>query len=111
MFRIVLSIILVVAFAGASAASVVHGVNHGSDHAGHHAEPTTKDVLAEAEMALAECCDTTSGMGSTPCFGDLVATSAMSPVTPAVSTTIGLFHAGSKFSNHARAAPTGPPKA
>ncbi len=110
MFRLVLSIVLVVAFVGASTASVMHGLNHGSDHAGRHAEMTENDPLANAEKALAGCCDTTSGMGSTPCFGDLAATSAISPVRPASGAIIGVQNADCDFANLTLAVPTGPPK-
>ncbi len=110
MFRLVLSIILVVAFAGASTASVMHGLNHGSDHAAHHAEMSESDPVADAEKALADCCDATSGMGSMPCFGDLAATSAISPVNPASMAAIGLMYADCNFSNLTLAVPTGPPK-
>lgn len=110
MFRIVLSIILVVAFAGASAASVMHGLNHGEDQAGHHAEMTENHPLADAEKALADCCDTTSGMGSTPCFVDLVVVSAIAPVNTASRTTNGFLCDDFDFSNLTPAVPTGPPK-
>ncbi|GIT93373.1 hypothetical protein JANAI62_37920 [Jannaschia pagri] len=111
MLRLVVSIILVVAFAGASTASVMHGLNHGSDHADHHAQMTENDLLADAEKALTDCCDTTSSMGSTPCFGDLVATSAISSVNPASRTANDVLHAEVDFSNLTLAVPTGPPKA
>ena len=110
MFRLVLSFLLVVELTGALAASVMHGLNHGSTRIGEHAEVTADDLLADAEKALADCCDTTTGMASASCFGDLLATSAISPVNPAVTRTIGLVHAGSDFSNHSLAVPTGPPK-
>ncbi|MEJ6393150.1 hypothetical protein V8J82_07790 [Gymnodinialimonas sp. 2305UL16-5] len=110
MARLVLSIILVVELAGASTASVMHGLNHGSDHADHQAEMKESDLLANAEKALADCCDTASGMGSTPCFGDLVATSTLSPVEPASRTASGLLFADVDFSNLTLAIPTGPPR-
>jgi hypothetical protein len=110
MFRLVLSICLVVAFAGASTASVMHGLNHGPDHADHHAEMTENDLVADAEKALADCCDTTGGMGSTPCFGDLVVTTAILPVSPSCEMVIGVLDADFEFSNLTRAVPTGPPK-
>ena len=114
MFRLVLSIILVIAFAGASAASVMHGLNHGSEHSDHHADPhaqmTQNDLLADAEKALAECCDATSDMGSTPCFGDLVVTPTISPVQATSRTASGLLCADCGFSNLTLAVPTGPPK-
>ncbi|MEL8054606.1 MAG: hypothetical protein AAGK66_00490 [Pseudomonadota bacterium] len=110
MFRLVLSIILVVAFAGASTVSVVHGLNYGPDHADHHAEMTENDLVADAEKALANCCDTTGGMGSTPCFGDLVVTAAILPVSPSREMVIGVLYADFEFSNLTRAVPTGPPK-
>lgn len=88
MFRLVLSITLVFAFAGASTASAMHGLNHGSDHAEHHAQMSQSGPLADAEKALADCCDATSGMGSMPCFGDLAATSAILQVTPASGTVV-----------------------
>lgn len=53
MFRLVLSIILVVAFAGATTASSTHGFDHGMDHAEHHAEMTKDDLMADAWNALA----------------------------------------------------------
>ena len=110
MFRLVLSIILVVAFAGASTASVMHGLDHGSDHADHRAEMTESDPLADAEQALADCCDTTSGTGSTFCFGDLAAMSAISPVNSANSLANGMLYSDLGFSNLRLAVPTGPPK-
>ena len=110
MFRLVLSIILVFAFVGASTASVMHGLNHGSDHADHHSETKETDPLADAEEALADCCDATSGMGSTPCFGDLAATSVISTINPANSTVVAGTYAVCDFSNLTLAVPTGPPK-
>ena len=110
MFRLVLSIILVCAFAGASTASVMHGLNHGPDHADHHAQMSEIDPLADAEKALADCCDATSGMGSMPCFSDFAATSAISPVNPTSMAAIGLMYADCDFANLTLAVPTGPPK-
>ena len=110
MFRLVLSIILVFAFAGASTASVMHGLSHGSDYADHHAQMSESDPLADAEKALADCCDTTSGMGSTPCFGDFTATSAISPTNPAKSTVVAETYADFDFANLTPAVPTGPTK-
>ena len=110
MFRLVLSITLVFAFAGASTASVMHGLNHGSDHADHHAEMSESDPLADAEKALADCCDAASGMGTMPCFGDLAATSAISPINPANSTVVAGIYANCDFANLTLAVPTGPPK-
>lgn len=111
MFRLVLSILLVVAFSGASVASAKHGLTHGSDHSGHHAHMAGDDPLADAEKAAAECCDTTSGMGSTSCFGDLVATAGISPIDPLVISVGGRTHAGADFLGLALGVPTGPPKA
>ncbi|WP_299673282.1 hypothetical protein [uncultured Roseobacter sp.] len=110
MVRLVLSIILVVAFASASTASVTHGLNHGSGHADHHAEMSKSDPLADAETALTGCCDATSGMGSMPCFGDLAATSAISPAHLANNTVVAGTYADCDFSNLTLAVPTGPPK-
>ncbi|MEJ8563464.1 hypothetical protein QTO30_21005 [Yoonia sp. GPGPB17] len=110
MFRLVLSIILVFAFAGASTASVMHGLNHGSDHAAHHAEMSESDPVADAEKALAYCCDATSGMGSTPCFGDLAAMWATSPDNPANRSVVDVLHADFDFANLTLVVPTGPPK-
>jgi len=110
MFRLVLSIILVFAFAGSSAASVMHGLNHGFDHATHDAEVLESDPLADAEKALAGCCDTTNGMGSIPCFGDLTATSAILQVIPASRSVVGVLDANFDFANLTLAVPTGPPK-
>ena len=110
MLRLVLSIILVLAFAGASTASVMHGLNHGSDQAEHHAQMSKSDPWADAEKALADCCDATSGMGSTPCFGDLAATSVISPTNPADSAVVAVTYADCDFSNLTLAVPTGPPK-
>ena len=110
MVRLVLSIILVVAFAGASTASVMHGLHHGSDHADHHAQMSESDPLADAEQALADCCDATSGMGSAPCFGDLAASSDIFQVIPASGTVVSVLHADSDFANLTLAVPTGPPK-
>ncbi|NOD65603.1 MULTISPECIES: hypothetical protein [unclassified Ruegeria] len=111
MFRLVLSILLVVAFSGASAASVKHGLTHGSDHSGHHAQMAGDDPLADAEKAAAECCDTTGGMGSTSCFGDLVATAGISPIAPFAISEGGVTQARCDFSGLALGVPTGPPKA
>ena len=110
MLRLVLSIILVLAFAGASTASVMHGLNHGSDQAEHHAQMSKSDPWADAEKALADCCDATSGMGSMPCFGDLAATSAILQVIPASTSVVGTLYADSDFANLTLAVPTGPPK-
>ena len=110
MFRLLLSFILVVAFAGASAASVMHGLNHGSDHADHHAQMSESDPLANAEKALAECCDASSGMGSMPCFGDLAPTSAILQVIPASRSVASVLCADFDFANLTLAVPTGPPK-
>ncbi|WP_377194438.1 hypothetical protein [Ruegeria meonggei] len=111
MLRLVLSILLVVAFSGASAASVKHGLTHGSDHSGHYAQMAGDDPLANAEKAAADCCDTTSGMGSTSCFGDLVATAGISPIAPLMISVGGVTYAGADFSSLAMGVPTGPPKA
>ncbi|MEO0963308.1 MAG: hypothetical protein AAFY01_12900 [Pseudomonadota bacterium] len=110
MFRLVLSIILVFAFAGASTASVMHGLNHGSDHADHHAQMSESDPLADAEKALADCCDATSGMGSMPCFGDLAATSAILQVIPSSTSVVSILYADFDFANLTLSVPTGPPK-
>lgn len=110
MFRLLLSILLAIAFASASTASVMHGLNHGQDHAAHHAEMSEHDLSADAEKALSDCCDATSGMGSAPCFGDLVATSAIVPVDPANSLAKGELHTDFHFANLTLAVPTGPPK-
>ncbi|WP_107843939.1 hypothetical protein [Litoreibacter ponti] len=110
MFRLVLSILLVVAFAGASTASVMHGLSHGSDHVNHHVDMTESDPLADAEKALADCCDATSGMGSMPCFGDLAATSAILQVIPASRSVVSVLYADFDFANLTLAVPTGPPK-
>lgn len=110
MFRLVLSIILVFAFAGASTASVMHGLNHGSDHVDHYAQTSESDPLADAETALADCCDATSGMGSMPCFGDLAATSAILQVIPASGSVVSVLYADFDLANLTLAVPTGPPK-
>ena len=110
MFRLVLSFILVVAFAGASTASVMHGLNHGSDHADHHAQMSESNPLADAEKALADCCDATSGMGSMPCFGDLVATSATLQLIPTSRSVASVLYVDFDFANLSLAVPTGPPK-
>ena len=109
MFRLVLSITLIFAFAGASTASVMHSLNHGSDHADHHAQ-MSDDPLADAEKALADCCDGTSGMGSMPCFGDLAANSAVLQVIPLSRSVVSVQYADFDFANLTRAVPTGPPK-
>ncbi len=111
MFRLVLTILLVVAFSGATAASVKHGLNRGSDHSGHHAQMAGDDPLADAEKAAADCCDTTSGMSSTSCFGDLVATAGISPIAPLVISVGGVTYAGADLSGLSLGVPTGPPKA
>ncbi|WP_171208662.1 hypothetical protein [Ruegeria sp. HKCCA6948] len=111
MFRLILSILLVVAFSGASAASVKHGLTHGSDHSGHHAQMAGDDPLADAEKAAADCCDAASGMGSTSCFGDLVATVGISPIAPMVISVGGVTYARADFSGLALGVPIGPPKA
>ncbi|AKS44618.1 hypothetical protein SAMN05444287_2470 [Octadecabacter temperatus] len=110
MLRLVLSIILVFVFTGASTASVMHGLNHGSDHADHHAQTSESDPLADAEKALADCCDASSGMGSMPCFGDLAAASAILQVIPASRSVVSVLHANFDFANLTLAVPTGPPK-
>lgn len=110
MFRLVLSIILVVAFAGATTASATHGFDHGMDHAEHHAEMTKDDLMADAGNALAHCCDTAGGVGSTSCFADLATMSAIVPDSPASGMAIGLLYADFDFSNLTLSVPTGPPK-
>ena len=110
MVRLVLSIILIFAFAGASTASVMHGLNHGSDHANHHAQMSESHPLAGAEKPLADCCDATSGMGLMPCFGDLAATSAILQVIPVSRSVISVLYADFDFANLTLAVPTGPPK-
>lgn len=110
MLRLVLSIILVFAFTGASTASVMHGLNHGSDHADHHAQTSESDPLADAEKALADCCDASSGMGTMPCFGDLAAASAILQVIPASRSVVSVLNADFDFANLTLAVPTGPPK-
>lgn len=110
MFRLVLSIILVFSFAGASTASVMHGLNHGSDHTDHHVQVSESDPLADAEKALADCCDATSGIGSMPCFGDLAATTAVLQVDPTSRSVVGVLYADFDFANLTLAVPTGPPK-
>ncbi|MEM8777153.1 MAG: hypothetical protein AAGF53_19180 [Pseudomonadota bacterium] len=110
MFRLVLSIILVFAFVGGSTASVIHGLNHGSDHGNHHAEMSESDLFAEAEKALADCCDATSGMGSMPCFGDLVATTAILQLIPTSRSVVSVLYVDFDFANLTLAVPTGPPK-
>ncbi|WP_171123270.1 MULTISPECIES: hypothetical protein [unclassified Ruegeria] len=111
MFRLILSILLVVAFSGASAASVKHGLTHGSDHSGHHVQIADDDPLANAEKTVADCCDTTSSMSSASCFGDLVATPGISPIAPLAISECGVTQADSDFSGLAMGVPTGPPKA
>ena len=106
MFRLVLSIILIVALAGASTASVMHGLNHGSDHADRHAEMIESDPLADTETALADCCDATSGMGSMHCFGDLAATSAVLQINHASRSIVGVAHADCDFANLTLTVPT-----
>ena len=110
MFRLVLSIFLVVAFAGASAASVMHGLNHGVIDAGHHGEMTEIDPLADAYKALADCCDASGNLGSTSCFGDLVAAAGISPITLPMNSERRLAYAGPDFVALTPAVPTGPPK-
>ena len=110
MFRLVLSIILVVAFAGASTASVMHGFSHGLDRADHHPQMSESDALADAEKALADCCDATSGIGSMPCFGDFAATSAVLQVNHASRAVVGALYADCDFAILTLAVPTGPPK-
>jgi hypothetical protein len=68
------------------------------------------DALANAEKALADCCDATSGMGSMPCFGDLAAMSAVLQVIPESGTVVGVLYADCDFANLTPAVPTGPPK-
>ena len=110
MRRVVLSIVLVIALVGGSAASVIHGLNHESDHADHLPEMTEVDLLADGEKALDDCCDKMSGQGATHCLGDLVAISAISPVSPASTTGIGAQFCDVGFANLTLAVPTGPPK-
>ena len=110
MFRFVLSIILVFAFAGVSTASVMHGLKQGLDHTDHHAQMTESEPLADAEKALADCCDSASGMGSMPCFGDLAATSSILQVILASRSVVSVLYADFDFANLTVAVPTGPPK-
>ncbi|WP_299368605.1 hypothetical protein [uncultured Tateyamaria sp.] len=110
MFRLVPLILLIVTLAGASAASVMHGINEESNHGNHHAETTLGDVVADAERALADCCDAAGGMGSLSCFADFVAAAAMALIDPPVATNNSPAHAGSNFPDRALAVPTGPPK-
>ena len=110
MLRVILSMLLVAAFAGASLASVMHGVSHGSDHAGHHADMAHNDLPSDAEQALAECCDAASGKGSASCFGDLLAGVFMSPIALTATVTGGTAVSDLRLSGLTRAVPTGPPK-
>lgn len=110
MFRVILSILLVVAFAGASLASVMHDMNHGSDHAGHHADMIHGDLPSDSEQALAECCDAVSGKGSASCFGDLLAGALISPTARTETVTDGYASSELSLSGRTLAVPTGPPK-
>ena len=110
MFRLALTILLVVAFAGASTASVAHGFDHGSEHASHHAEMAENDLSADAQNALADCCDVTSGMGSMTCFGDLVGTSEILTIFSERGKASAPPLADVAVSNLTLAVPTGPPK-
>lgn len=110
MFRLALSILLVVAFSCASAASVMHGLSHGSEHVGHHAEMAAGDAFADAGEALADCCDTTGGVWSASCLGDLVTTAEITPIAPAATLTRSAAHADAGSSGLTPAVPTGPPK-
>lgn len=110
MLRVILSIFLVVAFAGASLASVMHGVSHGSDHVGHHADMAHIDLPSDAEQALAECCDAASGKGPSTCFGDLLAGVVLSPIVFTATVTGGTAASDLRLSGLTRAVPTGPPK-
>lgn len=111
MYRVVLSIVLVVAFFGASAASVMHGLDGGSDHADHHAEMAMGDPMIDAEQTLSECCDATGGMGAASCFGDFIASAGISQMTAIGSMKNGLASDDIVFSDLTPAVPTGPPKA
>lgn len=111
MFRLVLLILLVFAFTGASATSGAHDLNLGSDNTGHHAEMAGGDTLADAEKTLADCCDTTGGMGSAACFGDLANEVGVLPMAPPAAMTGRAAHASPDFSSLTLAVPIGPPKA
>ena len=111
MLRLVLSFILVVALSGASAASVMHGVSHEAPHTGHHAEMASGDPLTDAEQALADCCDSTGGMGPKSCLGDLTATYGINPTTPKAALTNCTPQPDTHFAGVKLAVPIGPPKA
>lgn len=110
MSRVILSIILVLAFVGASLASVKHGISHGADHVGHHADLAHSDLPSDAEQALPECCDAASGKGPATCFGDLLAGVFMSPIPRTATVIGGIAVSDLRLSGLTRAVPTGPPK-
>ena len=110
MFRVILSILLVVAFTGASLASVMHDITHGSDHAEHHASMSHHELPADAEPALAECCDAVSGKGSASCFGDLLAGAMVAPISLTATGTDNSTASELSLIGRTLAVPTGPPK-
>ena len=110
MLRLVLSVILVIAFAGASTASVMHGLTHGASHADHHGAMVDDMPMESAEAAIADCCKSSGGVGSTLCFGDLVATNWVLAITAAKSLGSYSFHLGKHPAGAATDVPTGPPK-
>ena len=104
MFRVILSILLVVAFTGASLAFVMHDMNHGSDHAGHHADMIHSDLPSDSEQALAECCDAVTA------FGDLLAGAMVTPISLTATVTDDSATFELSLIGRTLAVPTGPPK-
>ena len=110
MLRLVLSIILVIAFAGASTASVMHGLTHGASHADQHDAMVDDMPVESANAAIAGCCKSSGGVGSTLCFGDLVTANWVLVITPAKGLENYSLHLGKHTAGTLLDVPTGPPK-
>ena len=109
-FRFVLSIIVIFAFAGASAASVLHGLHHGPHQHDHHAEMAASDPVAEAEQALEDCCGANGSMNGKSCLGDLVVANGMSPSSQTTVMTSSQSYINTTLAGLELSVPTGPPK-
>lgn len=110
MHRFLVSILVLVAFVGASAAAEVHGLKHSLHNGFHHIETPDEDLLVEAEKAIADCCDATSGMGSVTCLGDVVGGLTLTPIAPLTMAKMKIANAVFELSSLSLSVPTGPPK-
>ena len=88
----------------------MHGASHGKHLAGHHAEMVMADLSDEASKALAECCDSTGGMGSTSCLEALARAIWITEHSAAATRFTLPLHPDAHFACLTRAVPTGPPK-